>query len=69
ELATIKHGVTHHRITLVCLDGEHQSGEFRPGHYPQAEWLEPSQLLGYPVSSPQRRLIEVLNGQAQRRLF
>jgi A/G-specific adenine glycosylase len=69
ELMTLRHGVTHHRITLVCFEARYRSGRFRPAYYPRAVWLPPGRLLDYPVSSPQRRLVQALTGSRQPRLF
>jgi A/G-specific adenine glycosylase len=70
ELTTIVHGVTRYQITLVCFEADHAAGEFRPGFYARAVWLEPAELAGFPVSSPQRKLAKLLAEPArQRRLF
>lgn len=60
ELATLHHGVTRFRITLVCFVARHQRGEFRSSFYRQAEWVRPEQLEAFPVSVPQRRLAKAL---------
>ena len=70
ELTTIRHGVTRFQITLVCFEAEYVAGEFHPGPYVRAEWVEPAALGRYPVSAPQRRLARTLEGPGhQRRLF
>ncbi len=70
ELVTLRHGVTRFRITLVCFEAEHLSGEFRSAFYQQAAWLAPPELSGLPVSSPQRRLAELVADSGRpRRLF
>lgn len=70
ELLTVRHAVTHHRITMVCLEGEHISGEFSSSFYQNSIWLPPAQLAAYPVSAPQRRLARAVAASArQRRLF
>ncbi len=70
ELVTLRHGVTRFRITLVCFEAEHLSGEFRSAFYQQAAWLAPPELTGHPVSAPQRRLAErVADSGRPRRLF
>lgn len=69
ELATVKHGVTHHRITLVCLEARYQGGEAHTRHYPQVSWAGPKALASYPVCTPQRRLFDVLHRRRQRGLF
>jgi A/G-specific adenine glycosylase len=60
ELLTIRHAVTRYRITLVCLEAIALEGEFTPGYYAQAKWLNPTELGAYPVSSPQRKLMIAL---------
>ncbi|MBV9125058.1 MAG: A/G-specific adenine glycosylase [Planctomycetes bacterium] len=69
ELLTLRHGIMHHRITLVCFEARYRSGSFRPTFYQAGCWVDPSQLASYPVSSPQRRLAQALVGQRQKRLF
>jgi A/G-specific adenine glycosylase len=70
ELATVRHGVTRFRITMVCFEAEHVAGSFRSAFYTEGAWLAPKQLAAYPVSSPQRRLIRTLTTAGrQRRLF
>jgi len=68
ELATIRHGVTHHRITMVCFEVRHRSGTFRSGFYQDGCWLMSTELQDYPVSAPQRRLAQLLvaDGKQQR---
>jgi A/G-specific adenine glycosylase len=70
ELLTLRHSVTHHHITLVCLDASYQRGRFRSTFYPQCKWLKPADVARYPVSAPQRRLARaVIEPLQQRRLF
>jgi A/G-specific adenine glycosylase len=60
EVTTLRHGVTRWSITLTCVEAARVSGRFRPGAYAGAAWVEPRKLGDYPVSSPQRRLADVL---------
>ena len=70
ELVTLRHGVTRFRITLVCFEAEHLSGDFRSAFYRQAAWLSPRELSARPVSSPQRRLAKLAADPGRpRRLF
>jgi A/G-specific adenine glycosylase len=70
ELTTIRHGVTRFAITLVCFEARYRKGEFRSAFYRQGAWLEPAELAGHPVSSPQRRLARLLTApNRQQRLF
>ena len=69
DLGSLRHSVTHHRITLVCFDAAYRGGIFRPGPYRQGRWVEQEGLRQYPVSAPQRRLIQVLAAERQKGLF
>jgi A/G-specific adenine glycosylase len=69
ELTTLTHGVTHYRITLVCLQAAYRTGRFHSEHYQQGRWLQPAQLTQLPFSAPQRRLAQLLVTTTQPRLF
>jgi A/G-specific adenine glycosylase len=69
ELLTLRHGVTHHHITVVCFEAHHRGGRFRSAFYQASRWVRPGQLADFPVSAPQRRLAEALQGVRQRALF
>ena len=70
ELLTVRHAVTHHRITLTCFETTYVSGAFQSNFYTRGEWIERAELADYPVSSPQRRLAAALTApERQRRLF
>jgi A/G-specific adenine glycosylase len=60
ELLTIKHGVTHHQITVVCFEAMHQGGQFVSKFYQRGQWIDPLRLEEFPVSSPQRRVAKYL---------
>jgi len=64
RLAVIRHRVTNHLITLTCLEANRVSGECHRGHYPRALWLAPVRCGEYPISSPQRRLVQHLTVRA-----
>jgi A/G-specific adenine glycosylase len=66
KVFTVKHGVTHHRITLSCYEARHVAGRARPHGYAECRWELPARLGDYPLSSPQRRLIAAI--QDPRRL-
>src|SRR5262249_56153744 len=59
-LATIRHGVTRFRITLICLHASFRSGAFRTGVYPTGRWVAPDKLSEFPLSRPQRQLARTL---------
>ncbi len=65
ELTTLRHPVTRFRITLVCLQARYLGGRFRSSFYSQGRWVEIRDLPSYPVSSPQRRLIQAVTGWRQ----
>jgi A/G-specific adenine glycosylase len=69
ELTTIRHGITRFRITMVCLDAAYRAGRFASPFYQNAKWTTLSQLRNFPVSSPQRRLIQTLSADRQESLF
>jgi A/G-specific adenine glycosylase len=70
ELRTLRHGIMHYRITLVCFDAQYRAGRFRSTFYRQGRWLRTYELGEYPVSSPQRRLAQALLRPArQQQLF
>lgn len=60
ELLTLRHGVTHHRITMTCHAAPYRSGDFASSFYVRGRWLFPSQLASYPVSTPQRKLASAI---------
>jgi A/G-specific adenine glycosylase len=62
RLATIKHGVTRFRITLLCHEGEFVSLSKR---LPAADfrWLAPAALVDLPLSTTGRKLSRLLDQQ------
>ncbi|MBY0522585.1 MAG: A/G-specific adenine glycosylase [Gemmataceae bacterium] len=70
EMETVRHGVTHHRITMICLGARKRNGAFRSGFYVDSRWLTPAELGPYPISAPQRLLARrLVEGSVQRNLF
>ncbi|NBO92755.1 MAG: A/G-specific adenine glycosylase [Planctomycetia bacterium] len=61
RLTTVEHGVTRWRITLHAIKADWVSGEFTAGAYVEGRWVSVSQLVGLPVSSPQRRLMSIVS--------
>jgi A/G-specific adenine glycosylase len=60
QIVALRHTVMHHRITLACVNARFRSGIFRPLVYTAGKWLLPAKLTDYPLSSPQRRLAQLL---------
>jgi A/G-specific adenine glycosylase len=70
ELITVRHSVTHHRITLICIEACYRSGRFKSESYRHGRWLPLKRLADYPLSAPQRRLARYLIRPArQKSLF
>lgn len=63
ELSTIRHTVTRFRITMISIEAHCSGGRFRSSFYQRGKWLEPAELTSLPLSSPQRRLANVVIGQ------
>ncbi len=57
ELLTVRHGVTHHRITLTAIGAAWQAGRFQSEAYQRANWLRPGELGEYPAGSAQKRVM------------
>ncbi len=69
ELATIRHGVTRFRITMVALEAAYRGGTFASAFYAEGRWLTPARLAEFAVSAPQRLLAKGLLQPRQGRLF
>jgi A/G-specific adenine glycosylase len=70
EVATIRHGVTRFRITIVCFEAAYESGEFASPFHVEGRWLTAEQLSKLPFSTPQRRLARLFaQSGRQGRLF
>jgi len=65
ELHSVRHGVTHHRITMLCFEATHRGGRFRSDFYAQGCWVTPAELANYPVSVAQRQLARLLAADAR----
>jgi A/G-specific adenine glycosylase len=63
ELLTVRHGVTRFRISLTCVEAKFSDGKFQSAFYKAGRWLRPSELVKFPVSSPQRKLATIVAGQ------
>ena len=68
KLLTVKHAVTRFAITLVCVEAKRKGGDFAAGYYQAGKWVTQDELTAYPVSAPQRRLMNTLAKPARRRL-
>lgn len=54
--ATLRHGVTRFRITLLCYEAEYVAGPERRNGAPTMRWLRPAELDAYPLSTTGRKL-------------
>jgi A/G-specific adenine glycosylase len=69
ELDTVRHTVTRFRITLTCLNASYRAGRFHcSDHYQRGLWLPPDALGDYPVSTPQRKLLQRVLASASKRV-
>jgi A/G-specific adenine glycosylase len=60
EILTLRHSVTHHRITMTCFEADHLSGTFVSTFYKNGKWIRPEKLRGFPLSVPHRRLARAI---------
>lgn len=60
KITTVKHLVTRFAITLACLEATRVGGRFVPGFYRSAKWVGPEERSAFPISAPQRRLMNEL---------
>ena len=67
EVLTVKHSVTRFAITLTCVEVMLRGGTFSSSFYRTARWVTPKGLASYPVSAPQRRLMNSLAKPESRR--
>jgi len=63
-LLTVRHSVTHHRITMTCFEARRRGGSYRSAYYVQGRWMELDELQQLPVSVPQRKLAQFLASQS-----
>jgi len=63
KILTIRHSVTRFRITLVCVEAQHDRGGFSSRFYSEGKWLSPAQLHVFPVGSAQRKLANMLRAE------
>jgi A/G-specific adenine glycosylase len=61
---TIKHSVTHHRITLTCYESRLVKGELELRDYDDSRWITPARLPNYPCSAPQRKAFDFVRRSA-----
>jgi hypothetical protein len=57
---TVRHGVTHHRITLACYEARRAVGRVHAAEYAGHRWVLRRDLGRYAYSSPQRQLIQAI---------
>ncbi len=64
-LATIKHGVTRFRITLVCHEARHIAGRLRGQRF---RWVRPGKLEDYPLSVTGRKISRLIQPKESRKI-
>ena len=60
EICTIRHSVTRFAISMACLEAKRVGGRVRSGFYAKLKWVALADLVEYPASSPQRKLMATL---------
>ena len=60
ELATVRHTVTRHAITVTAVEARAGKGSPRSTFYNQLRWVAPSRLADLPAGTPQRKLFAAL---------
>ncbi|MCC6444188.1 MAG: A/G-specific adenine glycosylase [Armatimonadetes bacterium] len=60
EVARVKHGIAHRRITLHAFEGRILSGDPKPLAYQSVQWTTLEEMDRYPLSSPQARIVLAL---------
>ncbi|WP_162658265.1 A/G-specific adenine glycosylase [Tuwongella immobilis] len=61
----LRHGVTRYRIQLAAWLADHEAGEFAAIGYQNQVWTSLEELANYPVSVPQRQLIQRLRSDGR----
>ena len=59
-VAAIRHTVTRHAIALTCFEANVTAGRLRLSFYSELRWLSPADLVKYPMSSPQRKMLAAI---------
>lgn len=62
QIAVIKHGYTHFRITLYVFECLHRSGTPQPLDVADWAWVTPGELDGYAFPVTDQKIIDVLRG-------
>jgi A/G-specific adenine glycosylase len=66
-IATIRHNVTRFRIHMTTILVEYGAGKFTSCNHQGAAWVNIEELHAYPLSTPQRRLAQLLVEKAGKR--
>lgn len=69
EVARVRHGITRYDVTMVCYRADFTGGRFRSELYAEESWRNPADARSLPMSSPQTKLLKLINQPNQPRLF
>lgn len=69
ELMSLRHTIMHYRVSMLCFEVAYLGGTLHMNFYQRGIWLEPQDVVDYPVSAPQRRLARALLEERQRLMF
>jgi len=59
-VAAIRHTVTRHAIAVTCFQASVAAGRLRSSFYSELRWVSPAELVNYPMSSPQRKMLAAI---------
>ena len=57
-LGSLEYGITRFKVTLEVIEAKYIGGRQRLNAYQKLVWVKPEQLANYPLSVPQRRLVQ-----------
>jgi A/G-specific adenine glycosylase len=60
-LTTIRYAVTRFRMTMTCFEAKAQVATFDSAYYEEGRWLRAAEVANYPLSTPQRKLANMLH--------
>lgn len=65
EMGEIRHGITRFDVRMAAWHGRLSRGPFRSTFYVNHAWITAGQVVHYPLSTPQRRLVQLWLERAQ----
>jgi A/G-specific adenine glycosylase len=69
EFGTLEHAVTRFKIRLIGIEANYRAGELVSGEYIASAWVDAANWTQYPMSVPQRKLINQFLADRSKGLF